>query len=176
VYEQFKAHARPRIAASGVEELVQEIRSFGRYFCALALSTESDPHLKLAFQDLRDLKVDVSFPFLLELYHDYVEGQLAHADFLTAVRLVEAYVFRRSICAIPTNSMNKTFATFAKALKRITILKAFRLIYSSCPLIGACRAMRNFDASYRRAISTTSEAGAIGSADWRITGARREFL
>jgi hypothetical protein len=36
---------------------------------------------------------------------------------INKVRLVEAYVFRRAICAIPTNSMNKTFATFGKALK-----------------------------------------------------------
>jgi uncharacterized protein with ParB-like and HNH nuclease domain len=34
------------------------------------------------------------------------------------VRLVEAHVFRRAICAIPTNSMNKTFATFGKALNK----------------------------------------------------------
>jgi predicted transport protein len=150
VYEQFKAHARPRIAASGVEELVQEIRSFGRYFCALALSTESDPHLKLAFQDLRDLKVDVSFPFLLELYHDYVEGQLAHADFLTAVRLVEAYVFRRSICAIPTNSMNKTFATFAKALKKDHYLES---IQAHLLLLPSYRRMPS-DEEFRRELQT----------------------
>ena len=30
------------------------------------------------------------------------------------MRLVEAYVFRRAICAIPTNSLNKTFATFTQ--------------------------------------------------------------
>jgi len=34
------------------------------------------------------------------------------------VRLVEAYVFRRAICAIPTNSMNKTFAVFARSIKK----------------------------------------------------------
>jgi uncharacterized protein with ParB-like and HNH nuclease domain len=49
---------------------------------------------------------------LLELYHDYVAGLLSKADFVRSVRLVEAYVFRRAICAIPTNSMNKNFATF----------------------------------------------------------------
>ena len=29
-----------------------------------------------AFRDLRELKVDVAFPFLLELYHDYAAGRL----------------------------------------------------------------------------------------------------
>ena len=41
-----------------------------------------------------------------------------------AVRLVEAFVFRRAICAIPTNSMNKTFATFGKALKKDRYLES----------------------------------------------------
>jgi len=84
----------------------------------MALGAEPDADLKLAFQDLRELKVDVAYPFLLELYHDYKTDLLSKTDLLASVRLVEAYVFRRAICAIPTNSMNKTFATFGKALKK----------------------------------------------------------
>ncbi|HEY1615608.1 MAG TPA: DUF262 domain-containing protein [Rhizomicrobium sp.] len=119
VYEAFKAHAcSPAVAAAGVEALVGDIRSFARHFCAMALTSEPDPDLKLAFHDLRELKVDVAYPFLLELYHDYETGTLSKADLLATVRLVEAYVFRRAICEIPTNSMNKTFATFTKALKK----------------------------------------------------------
>jgi predicted transport protein len=34
------------------------------------------------------------------------------------VRLVESYVFRRAVCAIPTSSLNKTFATFGRSLKK----------------------------------------------------------
>jgi uncharacterized protein with ParB-like and HNH nuclease domain/predicted transport protein len=119
VYEAFKAHARsPEAAQAGVEALVKDIRNFARYFCAMALGAEADADLKVAFHDLRELKVDVAYPFLLELYRDYATELLPRADLLAAVQLVEAYVFRRAICAIPTNSMNKTFATFTKALKK----------------------------------------------------------
>lgn len=119
VYEAFKAHARSSVVAqAGVEALVKDIRDFARHFCAMALGAETDADLKLAFQDLRELKVDVAYPFLLELYHDYTAGTLSELDFVAAVRLVEAYVFRRAVCTIPTNSMNKTFATFTKALKK----------------------------------------------------------
>src|ERR1700738_600205 len=59
VYEAFKRHARStEVAEAGVEALVKDIRHFARYFCAMALNAESDPDLKLAFQDLRELKVD----------------------------------------------------------------------------------------------------------------------
>src|ERR1039458_8565094 len=41
VYEAFKMHARsPGVAQAGVEELVKDIRSFARYFCAMALDAE----------------------------------------------------------------------------------------------------------------------------------------
>jgi predicted transport protein len=111
---------------AGVEELVKDIRCFARYYCAMALGAETDPALRLAFHDLRELKVDVAFPFLLELYHDYATGALAGPEFVAAVRLVEGYVFRRSVCAIPTNSMNKTFTTFAKALKKDRYLESIQ--------------------------------------------------
>jgi predicted transport protein len=123
VYDAFKEHARiSRTNAddenSHIENLVHEIRDYARHFCAMALGSEPDADLKLAFHDLRELKVDVAYPFLLELYHDYKAGLLPKVELLASVRLIEAYVFRRAICAIPTNSMNKTFATFTKVLKK----------------------------------------------------------
>ncbi len=125
VYEAFKAHAcSPIVAAAGVEALLRDIRDFARHFCAMALGTESDVNLKIAFDDLRELKVDVAYPLLLELYRDYVTGHLRKEDFVSAVRWVESYVFRRAVCAIPTNSMNKTFATFSKSLKKDRYLES----------------------------------------------------
>jgi uncharacterized protein with ParB-like and HNH nuclease domain/predicted transport protein len=123
VYDAFKTHARhtrPDFAddQSHIESLVCDIRNYARHFCAMALGNEPDADLKRAFHDLRELKVDVAYPFLLELYRDYKADFLSKPELLASVRLVEAYVFRRAICAVPTNSMNKTFATFTKALKK----------------------------------------------------------
>ena len=123
VYDAFKDHAQSSRAnaaddKSHIESLVRDIRDYARHFCAMALGTETDADLKLAFHDLRELKVEVAYPFLLELYHDYKADVLSKADLLASVRMTEAYVFRRAICAIPTNSMNKTFATLTKALKK----------------------------------------------------------
>lgn len=127
VYEAFKKHARsPEVAKRGVEALVADVREFAQHFCAMALGAEAHIDLRLAFQDLRELRVDVAYPFLLDLYHDYAVGVLPASDFLTIVRLVEAYVFRRAICAIPTNSLNKTFATFSKAMKKDRYLESVR--------------------------------------------------
>ena len=119
VYEAFKNHARsPKVAVAGVDALVADIHTYAGYYCATALDKEHDNDLAPVFRDLRELKVDVAYPFLLELYDDYSRGLLQKADFVQSVRLVESYVFRRAVCAIPTNSLNMTFTTFGRMLKK----------------------------------------------------------
>jgi len=125
VYEAFKQHAcSPAVAGAGMEALVADIRAFAGYYCAMALGGEPEAELKAAFHDLRELKVDVAYPFLLELYGDFAAHRLTRAELLQATRWVESYVFRRAVCSIPTNSMNKTFATFTRALKRDCYLES----------------------------------------------------
>ena len=127
VYEAFKSHARsPEWAAGGMDPLVVDIHIYAGYYCAMALDKEPDKDLARTFRDLRELKVDVTYPFLLELYDDHVQGRLPTADFVQAVRLVEAYVFRRAVCAIPTNSLNKTFATFGRSVRKGRYLESIQ--------------------------------------------------
>ena len=151
VYDAFKLLARsPAAMEAGVETIVKELREFARYFCAMALGAETDPELKLAFNDLRELKVDVAYPFLLELYQDFKKYLLSKPDLLTAVRLVESYVFRRAICEIPTNSMNKTFGTFTKVVRKERYLESILAHFLSLP------SYRRFptDEEFRRDIQT----------------------
>ena len=112
VYKEFKIYARNR----NIDKLVKDIHTFARYYCAMALDKETDKELAKAFRDLHELKADVTYPLMLRLYDYYNNGSIKHEEFEKAVRLIESYVFRRAVCAIPTNSMNKTFATFGRTL------------------------------------------------------------
>ncbi len=134
IYKAFKKYARrPDVAAAGVESLVKDVREFADHFCALALGAEPDQTLKIAFQDLRELKVDVAYPFLMELYHDYCSGLLARQDLLAVVRLVESYVFRRAVCSIPSNALNKIFANFWKNIKKDRYLESVQAHFLTMP-------------------------------------------
>ena len=119
VYDAFKNHANnPQSATADIEALVADVHTFAGYYCAMALDQETNPVLQTAFRDLRELKVDVAYPLLLELYHHYKQGDLPETELESVVRLIESYVFRRAVCEIPTNSLNKTFATFSRLLKK----------------------------------------------------------
>lgn len=117
----------------GIRDLVADIHAYATYYCAMALNAEKHAALQHAFHDLRELKVDVAYPFLLDVYHDYANQRLDKAEVLKIVRLVESYVFRRAICAIPTNSMNKTFAGLSRTLKKDRYLESVQAQFLLLP-------------------------------------------
>lgn len=131
VYTAFKAYARS--LKGDTRDLVADIHSYATYYCAIALGSEPDLSLKQAFHDLRELKVEVSYPFLLDAYNDYKHDRLSAEELAQIVRLVESYVFRRAICAIPTNSMNKTFAGLSRTLKKDRYLESVKAAFLILP-------------------------------------------
>ena len=132
VYEEFKSFAK-RQEQNSIDSLLADLHKFARYYCAMALGKESERSLADAFRDLRDLRVDVAYPLLLELYDDYSNCVLLLDDFVEAVRYIESYVFRRAVCSIPTNSLNKTFATFGRSLKKDRYLESMLAHFQQLP-------------------------------------------
>lgn len=119
IYEAFKDHSVSfSDAEDSIQTLVVELREYARRYCAMALGKEPDGKLRRAFRDLDQIKADVVYPFLLEAYTDYDLGTLDRDDLLEIVEMVTSYVFRRAVCRVPTNSLNKTFAGFGSALRK----------------------------------------------------------
>ena len=63
------------------------------------------------------------------MYGDYEEQLINRDEFVSIIRLVANYVFRRAVCGIPTNSLNKTFATLFKRVKRETYLESVQAAF-----------------------------------------------
>lgn len=110
VYKDFKTYINTN-SEIGIEAILQEISRYSNYFVYLTFSQEPDEKINEVLRDINELKVDVSYPFLLTVYDDYTKQKLSREDFIKVLRIVETYVFRRSIVSIPTNSLNKTFAS-----------------------------------------------------------------
>lgn len=126
VYHEFKQYVHSQQAAT-IQDIVADIYLFSKYFVSIALEKEPDRELREAICDINALKVDVAYPLLLELYNDYANQKLLKEEFIEALRLIESYVFRRAICGIPTNSLNKTFATFNKVLDKANYMESFKV-------------------------------------------------
>ena len=106
VYKDFKHYAHGQI----IQTLMKDICDFSGYYINIALDKEPDINLKNAFKRISQLDVRACYPFLLKVYDDYKNNQVNAVDFNEIVCLVENYIFRRSICGLPSNSLNKIFA------------------------------------------------------------------
>lgn len=119
IYDAFKAYCTSIILqGDSIESLVVEMREYARRYCAMALGKEPDKHLRRAFKDLAEIKADVVYPLLLEIYTDHEAGLLDHAEFLKLLDTVTSYIFRRAVCRIATNSHNKTFAGMSSGIRK----------------------------------------------------------
>ncbi|MGM0915330.1 MAG: GmrSD restriction endonuclease domain-containing protein [Pseudomonadota bacterium] len=148
VYAAFKQYAEGYDGS--IRDLVKEVHTYAKHYCAMALGKESDPKLKQAFKDLRELKVDVAYPLLLEVYHDYNKKQLLSAEELEKiVRMIESYVFRRAVCGIPTNSLNRTFARFTHTLRKDRYLESVKAAFMLLPSYRRFPSNSEFQAALR---------------------------
>ena len=125
VYEAFKRYAQKKEK----DALVSDIHTFANYYCSIALDKETNKLLKIAFSDLRELKVNVHYPFLLQIYHDYKQSLLSTDEFEYIVRLVESYIFRRAVCEIPTNILNKTFAKLNHSINKNCYIESVKALF-----------------------------------------------
>jgi uncharacterized protein with ParB-like and HNH nuclease domain len=176
VYEVFKQYERqPAVADAGIEALLADLHTTAIRYCRVALGQEPDPQLRDAFHDLRELKVNVVTPLLLELYGDHQISLLSRDELLEALRLQRpTYSAGPSAPSPPTPSRKPSPPSAAPcAANRVTTCPASRPTSSTCLPTGASPPMRSSAASSRSATSTNStRAAAIGCAAWRTTSAR----
>lgn len=128
VYNSFKAYIE-KLKGKSIVELIAEVYAYSKHYARLAFQEESDPEIRQALEDINTVKVDVAYPFLLEVYDDFSQNLLTKDELIKILRLVESYVFRRAICGIPTNSMNKTFATLSREIDRDNYLESVQLAF-----------------------------------------------
>jgi uncharacterized protein with ParB-like and HNH nuclease domain/predicted transport protein len=162
VYEEFKTYTREHKAIS-IKDVVGDIYVYAKHFINTALEKETDKGLKELFSDINTLKVDVAYPFILELYDDYQKKRISRDELIEILKLIESYVFRRAICGIPTNSLNKTFATLGRELDKANYLESFK----------AALLLKD---SYRRFPDDSEFAGELGVKDVYNFRSRNYFL
>lgn len=108
IYEEFKNYYWDK-SYEAILNVSKELYKCAKYYTNIYYSNSGDRELDCVFKDIKSLNMDVASPFLIKVYYDYDNGVISKKEFIEIFRLCENYVFRRAICEIPTNSLNKTF-------------------------------------------------------------------
>lgn len=115
VYKEFRAyHGGSSLA---IRDLCQDIYRFAKYYSDMYFVRSNDIVLISLYSDMKAIRMEVAYPFLLKAHDDCDKGWITIEELQEIVRLCVSYVLRRAVCDIPTNSLNKTFATMKNSIK-----------------------------------------------------------
>ena len=128
VYEEFKLY-HLNCEFSTIRELCQDLLTYAKYYTDIVFKRSTNPVLKSLYDDIIELRMEVSYPFLLKVHNDFAEHVITEEELFTIIRLCISYVFRRSICDIPTNSLNKTFATLRNEIHMDDYLNSIKAFF-----------------------------------------------
>ena len=62
---------------------------------------------------------DVVLPFVMSLLDGRVAGEVTEEEVEQSLRIVESYLFRRFAASVPTNALNKIFASLYQDVKKL---------------------------------------------------------
>lgn len=130
VYEEFKLY-HLNCEFGTIRELCQDLLTYAKYYTDMVFIRSKNVAIKALYDDINNLKMEVAYPFLLKVHNDYGEGIITEDNLIDIIKMCISYVFRRSICDIPTNSLNKTFATLRNEIRGddyMNSIKAFFIL------------------------------------------------
>ncbi|MDY5212364.1 DUF262 and DUF1524 domain-containing protein [Intestinibacter sp.] len=133
IYEEFKNHYKDK-SYEAIVKLSDELYKCAKYYTNIYYANSGDKALDNIFRDIKSLNMDVASPLLIKVYYDYENNIISKNEFMEILSLCENYVFRRAICEIPTNSLNKTFNVAVRSIKDndyVNSIKAFFVILDS---------------------------------------------
>ncbi|MDR1355724.1 MAG: DUF262 and DUF1524 domain-containing protein [Propionibacteriaceae bacterium] len=115
VYKEFRAYHNGN--GLTIRDLCQDIYSFAKHYSDMYFVRSGDTVLKSLYGDMKAIRMEVAYPFLLKVHDDYDKGLITIEELQEILRLCVNYVLRRAVCDIPTNSLNKTFTTMKNNIK-----------------------------------------------------------
>ena len=128
VYETFKTYNINCVSAT-IKELCEDLLMYAKYYTNIVFVRSDNRVLKSLYTDIRDLRMEVALPFLLKVHNDCSEKMITEDELIEVIQMCISYVFRRSICDIPTNSLNKTFATLYGEIKTEDYMNSIKAVF-----------------------------------------------
>lgn len=101
------------------EVFLEELMTYAEYYSWFKYCNCSDKEINKRLIQIDNLKSTVVYPFLLRVFEDrYLYKNIGKDEVCQVLDLIISYVLRRMVCDLPTNSLNKVFASLAKDISK----------------------------------------------------------
>ncbi|MGH4036850.1 MAG: GmrSD restriction endonuclease domain-containing protein [Sphaerochaeta sp.] len=128
VYVEFKNYKK-NYNITSIEDLCIDLYENAKNYTDILFARSEDPKMVSCFEDIKNLKMDVVYPFLLRVFQDYKLNSITDEDFIEIMNICISYVLRRSICGLATNSLNKTFAMLINNIDPDNYLNSLKVFF-----------------------------------------------
>lgn len=118
VYPAFKKFVEDAEQAD-IEPLLKDLLEYAKRYAVLLRGGHSDERLNGCIYRLNRLSTSVTRPFLLEALRLRENGILSADELVEIFQFTESYLFRRTICDLPTNALNKIFLLLHREIIRM---------------------------------------------------------
>ena len=116
VYYTFKAFVEENSIET--EALLAELLKYARFYQTIRLGNTNSTELNACIYRLNRLETAVTRPFFLEVLRMHQENVLTIDEVVQIFQISENYIFRRLICDLPTNALNKIYLMLHKEILR----------------------------------------------------------
>jgi len=111
VYENFKEFAADPKNHVNEKALLIDLLAFAKYYSTFLYHHSDNQKINDYLNQFLILKSTTVYPVLLYIFDDcFKNKKLSENDLLEVLKVLISYIFRREICAYPTNALNKIFA------------------------------------------------------------------
>lgn len=117
VYVSFKEYLEEKQIAD-IEPILEDLRKYSIRYRTLIKTSDPADEMEWYIFRLNKLETNVARPFFLEVLRLLDEGKISKDDATETFAVVENYIFRRIICDVPTNALNKIFVTLHNEVMR----------------------------------------------------------
>lgn len=101
-----------------IEECLKDMLIFSQYYNKILISNIGLRSADEKLKRINGLEVTVLYPFLLEVLNDYSNKVIEDNHLIEIFDILESYIFRRIMCGIATNALNKVFMNLGKEIKK----------------------------------------------------------
>ena len=98
--------------------LLEELLKYSKHFKTIASANSGNHKLDAVLRRLILLDMSVMNPFTLNLLEYRRCGEISDQEVIETLKSVETYLFRRWVCKVPTNALNKVFETLHSEVLR----------------------------------------------------------
>ncbi len=101
-------------SAEKVENLLKEIKKYAELYKMYITTSSKNKPLKIILERLINTKKDVFTPLILKILYQLDLNILQQDDAMEMLNYIEAYIVRRDILTIPTNSLGEAMISLLK--------------------------------------------------------------